>query len=181
MLAGGYFWFSDKNEKSETPKLEEKSPYEINKETIVKSYVEKYRVNTEVKIDNLIYSYQLEDALVKSNEPIIFTGSLDDVFRKNGKLYAKYSPNFFDFAEQQIFYTLDGCDEQLMQISSKPEDRWGEYIVVGKISNISKPSIQINASPINNEEAEIELSESETFLATGTCLDVTYLEGEDLK
>lgn len=183
LLAGGYFWFWNKGEKNETPQVEEKSPSEINRENIIKNYIEKYQADSEIK-ENMVYSYQLEDALVKSMKPFIFSASLDDVFRKDGTLYAKLSPSLFDFDTPKIFYTLSGCEEKIMQLAGSEknavEKLWGEYLVVAKISSISKPTIKIDASAIDDEDVEIELSQPNTFMATGECLDITYLESDDI-
>ncbi len=175
LVVVGYFWLSSNEGKKPVTKTEEKSQTEQKKDAIIMSLAQKYSVNKDIPKD-LVYSYQLEDALIKPNKPVIFTAELSDIFRKDGKLFGRFSPSIFDYAEPSIIYTLSGCEDKLLAVNPKTRDLWGEYIVVAKISDIVKPLTKIRASAVSEEEAELELSGPENFMATGTCLDFEYVE-----
>lgn len=175
LAIGGYFWLLSPDKKDTTVKTDEKSVAEQQRDNTILALADKYQANKEIP-SNIAYSYQLEEALVKADKPIIFTAELDDIFRKDGKLFVRFAPAPFDYSEPQIFYTLSGCDEKLLQIDGRKRDLWGEYIVVAKISDVSKPIVKIEASPIDEEDAEIEVSRPETFMASGACLDFEYMK-----
>ena len=171
---GGYYWFSSGDNQSGAKPIEEKSGAEVKKDSIVRGFTEKYKPNTNIS-SSTVYSFQLEAELVKTGKPIIFSASLDDIFRKDDKLFIRFWPSFLDFVEPQISYTLEGCAEKIDQLTSPKDDLFGEYVVVAKITSVRKPIVKIDASA-SDEDAELELSQTQTFLTTGTCLDLEYVE-----
>ena len=175
VVVGGYYWYIS-NEKTNAPKAaqtEESQDDKIKK--VVQGFVEKYQPNTEIKSD-LQYTYQLEDALVKSGKPVVFTATVDDIFRKNGETYIRFAPSFFDYDTQRIFYTLNGCADKVDQIAAVKKDIFGEYVVVAKITSIEKPVARVDGTASgDNGDVELELSEPQTFMATGSCLDLQYV------
>lgn len=174
--AGGYYWYVAHGKESATrvePKVESQ---EDKIEKVVQGFVEKYQPNTEISSD-LQYTYQLEDALVKVGKPIVFTATVDDIFRRNGEMYIRFAPSFFDFDTPRIFYTLTGCADKIDQIASVKKDIFGEYVVVAKIASVEKPIARVDGSASGDDgDVELELAEPQTFLATGSCLDLHYVE-----
>lgn len=174
VLVGGYFWFSPGEDKETKKPNEERSAAEINKDQIVSGFVEKYQPTVSIS-SGTIYTFQLEDELVKTGKRVIFTASLDDIFRKDGEVFIRFTPSHFSFLEPQIFYTLRGCSEKIDQLASQERDFLGEYVVVAEIVSIEKPIIKVEGLE-SSGDVELELSQSDTFLATGTCIDLTYLD-----
>ncbi|MSU74590.1 hypothetical protein EXS57_02310 [Candidatus Kaiserbacteria bacterium] len=180
LAAGGYYWFSSGNNPDSANPVEEKSNAEIQKANIVRGFVEKYQANTGISTST-VYTVQLEDELVKTGKPVIFTASLDDIFRKDGEFFIRFAPSYYDFFEPQIFYTLRGCTDKIDQLVAQKKDYFGdgEYIVVAKITNVEKPVVKIDGWA-SGEDVELELSQPDTFLAEGMCLDLGYVEGNSI-
>lgn len=172
-VVGIYFWVSNDESKesaeSETPQAESK------RDQVLRAFAEEYKTNTQTDSANLKYSLQLEDALITPGKPIVFTGNLDDIFREDGVMYMRFSPSWGDFLGPQIFYTLNKCEDKILEILTNKESLWGEYVVVANISDVEKPIARIVGSAYG-EEVELELAESMTFVANGSCLDLVYIE-----
>lgn len=174
LVGGGYYWYTS-NEGQGAPKAEQQTESQDDKmKKVVQGFVEKYQPNMEISSD-LQYTYQLEDALVKAGKPVVFTATVDDIFRKDGETYIRFAPSFFDYDVPRVFYTLKGCADKVDQITAVKKDIFGEYVVVAKITSIEKPIVRVNGS-VSGEDVELELSEPQTFLATGSCLDLEYVE-----
>lgn len=177
ILIGGYFWL--KPPKTDTPiNTEEQNAVEYQQkiDIVISDFAKKYSVNTEIPKD-INYSYQLESFL---NKPIIFKAELSDVFFKNGNFFGRFifKKRSSGDDELRIFYTLTGCDKKFLEIKKRSKYSWelDQYIVVAKISNISKPILKLGGSPIDESDAEIEVYTPDVFIASGTCLDFEYIE-----
>ncbi len=176
VVVGGYYWFTSNDSfVGENTENTEEEVEQSEQDRIVLGFLDKYDINTEIP-SNLKYTFQLEDGFVIAGKPIIFTGTLDDVFRKDGVFYLRFAPAFFDFTEPSVFYTLRGCDNRIDEIVSREHSYWGEYVVVANITGISKPVVRIGGYPLNEDEVELKLEQPSTFLAEGTCLDLEYID-----
>ncbi|KKL06767.1 hypothetical protein LCGC14_2592770, partial [marine sediment metagenome] len=85
--------------------------------------------------------------------------------------------DYLSFSSPNVVFILK-CSEELISKILKYE-RAIEYKVVAQISSVRKTIFSIEASPINNEEAELSLDISDTFIARGQCIDLlpTGMEG----
>lgn len=177
-LIGGY-WLLNKKDGSTQPKQEE--PKELNaRDKIILGFIEKYPdVNKEVSGD-IDYTFQFEDQIIKPGKPIIFTGILEDIFRKESRLYIRFSPSYWDYSfdRPEEYYTVSGCDEKIDEIINKKGDSYSEYVVVATIDSIRKPELKIDGS-VDGEDVEFEYSTSDIFLITGQCIDLAFVENNE--
>jgi hypothetical protein len=184
VLLGGYYFFtrevdeSNSNENTELPvTLEDK------KKQIIANYLGKYPINTEVDGD-FKYTYEFEDQVIKPGKPIIFSGVADDIYREDGEMRIRFAPTFLDsILGTSQYYTLRGCEDRIGEITARAKTsdnpfETGEYVVVANIESVKKPILSIDASPISSDEVELRYETSETFLARGECLDLTYIADE---
>ncbi len=178
LLAGGYYLlFSSSGSNNVQPT--EREINEVTKDKIVLDFIEQYESNL-ISDGELTYTFQLEDELIKKGNPIIFTSGVDDIFREDGEFYIRFAPTMFDFSTPRIFYTLSGCSERITEIVSREATFFDGYVVVARITSIEKPLLSINGYGYGGDEVELEYSPSDTFLATGICLDLVYIEDASL-
>ena len=57
------------------------------------------------------------------------------------------------------------------------QDTAAYYAVVAKISNVSKPDLRIAGLSASSGEVELQYKPSQTFIAVGECIDLTYIGG----
>lgn len=173
---GSYYLFSFGDGDDVVQYAEKGTGEELSaKDKIILEFVEQYDVNTDIPSD-LIYTFQMEDEFIKKDKPIIFTGSIDDIFRKDGEFYMRFAPTIFDWLSPRIFYTLSGCGDEVDEIVSREHDFSDGYVVVAKITSIKKPILGVDGSVIGTDEVELEYSPPNTFLASGECLDLAYVK-----
>ncbi|MFA5360671.1 MAG: hypothetical protein WC320_01725 [Candidatus Paceibacterota bacterium] len=180
----GYQYYKENKEKTlkeETLKLEE-----LQKEMIIiKELAEKYNALTDWN-KNINFTIQLQDLLVNSDKPVLFIGSVDDIFKKDDQYYIRFRTG--SIWTRQVYFVLQ-CDASKVSEIVKENERKeisgfeylfmgiGEYVVVAKIENVTKPTLQISGySEIESEEVEFEYEPSSTFIATGVCIDFTRIE-----
>jgi len=204
LIIGAVMYFGHQHLKEEGPEeVEEVQQKESQREIAIEKMAEKYNALVDWN-RNICYTIQLQDLLVNSNKPVLFTGTVDDIFEKNNQYYIRFITGgiwSWEFSETKVYFVLK-CDtnkvlEIMKEIDKKSEDdlspppiclwEFGEYIVVAKIENVTKPIFQINATrptlqisgyEIESEEVELEYEPSDTFVATGTCIDFVYI-GEE--
>lgn len=161
-------------------------------EMAIKELVEKYDTLTDWN-KNIHYTIQLQDLLVNSDKPVLFTGPVDDIFIKDDQYYIRFITGglwSWEFSGSQVYFVLK-CDaskvsEIMKEIESKKTENdlsiiypwgFGEYVVVAKIENVTKPILQISGySGYESEEVELEYEPSSTFIATGICIDFVYID-----
>ena len=169
----------------ESLKEEEQTQTETKKEQVIKELTNKYNALTNWDED-IQYTIQLQNLLVDSDKPIIFTGYIDDVFKKNEQYYIRFVTDFLTTPE--IHFVLK-CDyEKIMEILNeldKDSDEdilrlklFADYAVVAKVDDIKKIALQISGYPEGEEEATLEYTSGDVFIATGNCIDFSYI-GED--
>ncbi len=174
-VVGIYFWVS--NDESQESTKNEISQAESKRDQILRVFTEKYKPNTQIDSANLKYSFQFEDALITPGKPIVFTGNLDDISRKDGEFYMTFTPEFFNYSDPNIFYSLKGCGDKIDKILENKGSPWDSYYaVVAKITSIEKPRLRVSGNVYDVEDVELELSEPLTFIASGECLDLEYFE-----
>lgn len=188
---GGYFgyWHYTK-ETSEKSEGAEKT--ESQKEIVIKELAEKYNALTDWN-KNIHYTIQLQDLLVNSDKPVLFTGSVDDIFIKDGQYYIRFITGglwSWEFSGSQVYFVLK-CDLNKVsvvidRITKSDTDLHflrlfsENYVVVAEIENVTKPILQISGySEYESEEVELEYEPSSTFIVTGTCIDFVYIEEDD--
>ncbi len=168
--------------KSERPKTEKPPPRAPHPEVV--RLASKYNAiqNWRETFKGIAFSIDVERALIEipGEKPILVVESLQDVFRRDGKLWIRLA-GIFSFREPAIDFELRCPLKKLGPIFENREqiERFGQLAVVAKVKSVRKIVLEINAIPINDEEAELELEPpfpfSERFLASGECVDLAYV------
>lgn len=190
-----YFGYQYYKKGSLPEEAEEVQKTESQKEMVIRELAGKYDALVDWNKD-IYYTIQLQDLLVNSDKPVLFTGSVDDIFKKDDQYYIRFITGgiwSWEFSGSQVYFVLK-CDaskvsEIMKEIEGKKAEDdlgtiylwgFGEYVVVAKIENVTKPILQISGYPVGSEEVELEYEPSSTFIATGTCIDfVFYIEEGD--
>lgn len=170
----GYFGYQ--HYKTEAPEEagESDEKIESQKDMVIKELAEKYNALTNWD-KNIHYTIQLQDLLVNSDKPVLFTGFVDDVFRKDNHYYIRFRTGGWEqwmidpeseFSETQVYFVLKCDSDKVLEIINKKAKSDTDsntlrlfpdnYIVVAKIENVTKPT--------------------STFIATGTCIDFVHIE-----
>lgn len=181
ILVGGYYlFFSDKRtgEENQSTKQEEVSKSDV----ITKELGGKYQATTDWD-KNLIYTLHAQERLI-TGKPNLFRGYVDDVFRRDGKIFVQFSSSFFS----SVDYVLElECSQQIVDkiFAQKTDDKtslkfFDEYAIVANIQEVSKPVFALKGSTLSEDEVEIDVESSELFTAKGNCVDIAYLGDDEL-
>ena len=182
----GYFGYQ--YYKKETPKEVDKTEKtELQKERVIRELAEKYDALTNWNKD-IHYTIQLQDLLVNSDRPVLFTGSIDDIFRRHDQYYIRFRTGGWEqwiwgleseFSATQVYFILKCDSNKALEVINK-RAKFDNYVVVAKIENVTKPTLQISGySGIESEEVELEYEPSNTFIATGICVDFVSIEEDE--
>lgn len=185
-------------------------------DVIVRELAAKYQA-TILGDEDITYTLQAQ-ALLTTGKPTLFTGSVEDVFDRNGTIFVRFSSydslwSSFVFELEcspsmttqmrdimyglsKGFITLDEANGLLRKMfvnagHTNPDQavkqllvveriltgkQFGPHVVVANIQVVSKAVIGLRASPLSEDEAEIEIYTSDTpFFARGTCIDIAYV------
>ena len=181
IIAGGYyFFFSSRNteDNPQTTKQEKVSKSDV----IAKELGDRYQAKTGWE-ENLSYTLQAQERLITS-KPTLFRGYVDDIFRKNGKNFIRFSSSFLS----PVDYVLElECSQQIVDkiFAQKPDSKnflkfFDEYAVIANIQEITKPVFALEGSALSEDEVEINIESSNLFTAKGICVDVAYIGDDEL-
>ncbi|MFA5355582.1 MAG: hypothetical protein WC302_02560 [Candidatus Paceibacterota bacterium] len=176
----GYFGYQSlsKNTSDENNVSEQKT----EKEIVVEGLASKYNALTNWDED-ISYTLQLQE-LVESDDLVLFTGYIDDVFKENDQYFISFITDYFIYP--QIRFVLKVDPERVSQALEVIEEDplylqiFGGYAVVADVSEIKKINLQISGYPSGTEDVSIECDPSKIYVATGDCIDFVYIpEGSD--
>lgn len=171
IVGGGYYFFLTNKQ---ADKIEVVKEVKISKgDLITKELANKYQALTDwEKDEDLVYTLKLEERLI-IDKPILFRGELDDIFGHDGKIFVRFDTYSFGSVR---FLELE-CDKQIVDkiITQEP---FSEFAIVAKVQNISKPAFEIMGSVLSEEEVEIDIDSSDSYIAKGVCVDVAYIPQE---
>ncbi len=181
IIVGGYYlFFSNKNadENQQSTKQEKVSKGDI----VAKELVDKYQAATGWE-KNLIYTLHAQERLI-TGKPTLFRGYVDDVFRRDGKTFIRFSSSFLS----PVDYVLElECNQQVVEklFAQKPDDKtsfkfFDEYAIVANIQEITKPVFALEGSALSEDEVEINIESSNLFTAKGGCVDIAYIGDDEL-
>jgi len=172
----------------ETPKedgqsLNSKSTTTKKTEKVVGQLKQEYDART-ISEEDINYTFQLQNNINSTSTPLVFTASLDDIYRNEGTYFFKLSPSsyFLDRYSYNIYntyYTLRGCSERVNHVLNKSSS-FGKYAVVAEIKELKPATLTVKGEPDGSEEAYIEIDGSQARLATGDCIDLEYIEGSSV-
>lgn len=181
VIVGGYYLFFSNRNADENQQLTKQE--KISKGDIVaKELADKYQAVTGWE-ENLSYTLHAQERLI-TGKPTLFRGYVDDVFRRNGKTFIKFSSSFLS----PVDYILElECSQQVVEklFSQKPDDKtsfkfFDEYAVVANIQEITKPVFALEGSALSEDEVEINIESSNLFTAKGACVDIAYIGDDEL-
>lgn len=181
IIVGGYYlFFSNRNagENQQSTKQEKVSKGDI----IAKELTDKYQATTGWE-ENLSYTLHAQERLI-TGKPTLFRGYIDDVFRRDGKTFIRFSSSFLS----PVDYVLElECSQQIVEklFAQKPDDKtsfkfFDEYAVVANIQEVTKPVFALEGSALSEDEVEINIESSNLFTAKGACIDIAYIGDDEL-
>jgi len=180
LVAGGYYllFVNKQADKKEETKQEEISKSDL----ITKELADKYQAITDWE-ENLTYTIQVQERLI-TGKPILFRGYVDDIFRRDGKTFIRFSSSFLS----PVDYVLElECDQEVVDklLAQKSEEKiflkfFDEYAVVANIQEITKPVFALEGSALSEDEVEINIESSNLFTGKGICVDIAYIGDDEL-
>ena len=180
LVAGGYYllFVNKQADKKEETKQEEISKSDL----ITKELADKYQAITDWE-ENLTYTIQVQERLI-TGKPILFRGYVDDIFRRDGKTFIRFSSSFLS----PVDYVLElECDQEVVDklLAQKSEEKiflkfFDEYAVVANIQEITKPVFALEGSALSEDEVEINIEPSNLFTGKGICVDIAYIGDDEL-
>ena len=149
--------------------------------TVIRDLAAPYQVTTDWWGEEFIFTLQAQERMV-TGKPIVFRGSVDDVFQRNGSTYVRFSSSYL--IRTDYIFELE-CSRSILNtvLTQAAEDnrRFREYAVVAKIVAVSKPIISLEPSalylgPDDIGALVIDIRPSNNFfIARGTCLDLAEI------
>ncbi len=126
---------------------------------------------------DISYTIQLQEKII--GKPVLYIGSIDDIFLREGKTFIKVSSSYLE----EVSYTLElECDKQLVEKArNRPTGEiFNDYAVIAQLENILKPSVKLVADSISGEESSyVDFDSSDLFIGNGKCIDLAYIEEDD--
>lgn len=182
IIIGVCYGLSTKRHKEEAKKEETRQEKISEKTTIVQNLANKYQT----KIgdgEELIYTIEAQEEYISgynSDSPILFTDVyLDDIYyNRDEQIFIRFSSGLF--SRNKYILELEGNEETVKKLLAQKIDKdvftlYGEYAVVAKIQEITKPVFALKGSGLLEDEVEIEITDSNLFIAKGVCLDAVYI------
>jgi len=128
-----------------------------------------------------LFTFQIEDTLVRDPRPIVGFGSVDDITKENGR-YSVHFRDAFHVGGPDIRFVLECSPQQVESIlgskshSLRPGSIFEGYAFVASLSSVNRPAFEVRANPINTEEAEVAVESSDVFhVARGKCLELLFV------
>ncbi len=126
---------------------------------------------------DISYTIQLQEKII--GKPVLYIGSIDDIFLREGKTFIKLNSSY----QEEVSYILElECDKQLVEkVRNHPTGGiFNDYAVIAQLENISKPSIKLVVNSIPGEESHyVDIDSTDLFMGNGECIDLTYIEEND--
>lgn len=148
------------------------------KEVAIEELADKYDALTNWN-ENIHYTIQLQDLISKSDRPILFTGYIDDIFKKDEQYFIRFVTDFLTTPE--IRFVLQSDYDKILGVldASEGDDLlfkfFGDYAVVASIDEIKKMNLQITGYLEGAEEVALEYTPADIYIATGNCIDFIYI------
>ncbi|MBU2008511.1 MAG: hypothetical protein KJ624_01470 [Chloroflexi bacterium] len=139
---------------------------------IAKELADKYQATTDWG-ENLTYTLQAQERLI-TGKPTLFRGDsyLDDVFNRDGITFIRFS--IWDYASGFYCVLELECGRQILD-KLFMQKSYGEYVVVAKIQEVTKPIFALKGSALSDDEVVINIESSGLFIVKGTCVDIAYI------
>ena len=130
-------------------------------------------IDTVEYISGSIYSAQLKSALIKDDRPALLFGEITDIIEKNGAYTIKFS------TEQEMHVYLDlrlKCDSKMANtLLTGQIEMLSVFAILADIEDIERIRLKLDASISEDDEAMLEVIDSNAFLAIGRLVDLVYM------
>lgn len=154
----------------------------------------------------ILYTIQLQDLLAGSERPVLFSGYIRDIFKRDGECYIRFIKSYSWILQelakgryptsainlQKIHFILKySCDRvpgiiatvknqteadpsaSILRLLGRPPTAY--YVVVARIREVSRPDLRITGYSGSSEEVDLQYKSPRIFIATGECIDLTYI------
>jgi len=110
------------------------------------------------------------------------------ISKKDGEYYIRFATDIL--SRTKIYFVLKCNYEEITEILNRLNKNLetyydimmfgflSDYVVVAQIDDIKKTTLQITGYSEGEEEVSLEYVPADTFIATGKCIDLSYI-GED--
>lgn len=175
-----------KKEDTQPPAKDEKddkkplSDYSRKNNLIKQELINKYQA---VDLSEIKPKYTLEISKEIGQKKVFLKAEMQDVYIRGNKYYVRIKSSLFhsEWADSSDYVADLECSKDFADYVIGNKDAFGmfgkEFFVIAEINEVSKPSLEISASPISEEEAEIKLDSSEyLFIFKGKLIDFRFGE-----
>jgi hypothetical protein len=165
-------FFSDKSKNNK--QINQKN---IENEKLINELSEKYNANI-LSDDSFYFSYAIEaQEKLKENNVIVKKAYLNDIYRKNNKIYA----TFKKFGLRTLFFIIELNEEQKNSIINKTQSNYyNELSIILEVKEVMKPELVVDAIPISENEASYDIDfEKNNLIVSGTLIDFIYISEND--
>jgi|SRR3990172_519274 len=176
ILAGGYYYFNVYKKDKDSPPITKQE--EISKvDIIAKNLADKHQATIDWEGDSK-FTLQLQERLI-TGRPTLFRGYIEDVFSRDDKKFIRFSASY----SYENSYVLElECNQEIVdrfleQASNASYPDEG-YALVANIQEVSRPTpIKLSGSIyFAEDDGSLDIHETESFIARGTCVDIAHLE-----
>ena len=136
-----------------------------------------------------IFTVEFQDLLIrKDSRPLVFVAAVEDIVRDSNNYIAHFHNSYNTLLSADVHFVLDCTPEQVQEIMKQSIDSYLNYAVITQISGVRKVNLELTAHAediISSDEYSFEvdissrLEPSDTFVATGRCLDLLFVEYYD--
>jgi hypothetical protein len=172
IIIGGYYFFSIYN-KSNTKEVTEKKEIS-DRDLIINNTVNKYGA-IKIQEEYLTYTLQAQERLL-ADKMVLFTGFIDDVFRREEKTFIRFSS--FGYLDANDYELELECDNKIVDkiLSQENTHSFNEYVVITKLHEISKVAFELQGSAFSEDDVDLNIETSDMFTAKGTCVDAIFIQ-----
>lgn len=128
----------------------------------------------EAYLAGCVYSVEVERALVRSDQPVLVLGSIDDVSRK-GDGYIVHMSDMFS-SGPDVRFLLECDPEHVKAILDQPRESYVRFMrrfaAIAVITSIRRPIFEVSAETQGEEGGGVSLGSANTFIAVGRLLDI---------
>ncbi len=116
------------------------------------------------------YSYSLQNKYIGSNNPLLFSGYVDDVYTSKGKYFIRLN----SFSSYDNYILEAECSKKFADIISESDSK--NWVVVANVKSISKPIFGIVSDNGNLDEDSYKAISVEqadkVYIIKAVCVDI---------
>lgn len=163
-----------------TKEDQESSTYTERNNLIKQELINKYQAVDISEIKNPKLSVEISRKFENNN--VFIEAKLLDVYTRSEKYFLKVeAPLIRPRLTHSARYVAElecmkGTADYIIENKDSLSRFGADLFIIAKIDNVSKPSYELSASPISEEEAEIKLDDNEVFVFKGKLVEFKLKE-----